>query len=191
MISSALRERLRTLALRVLFVVGIAAIILALALLLTACQTTAGRGLTAVWAQRVHTLNTRQPCSSDPTTLRTADLALVLYVAEAARAGVVASYEAGAALLRGRPIAVCMVSQWEPCCVGSICAQGSRGPDSSPKAGCSGDLWAWAVDSGTLIHELGHVVATLLGVPQRPDHHDAWAKVEARVQAAFAAAVAP
>lgn len=203
MISSALRERLRIVALRVLFVVGIAAIIFALAMLAAGCQTTAARGLTAIFQQRQFTQNTRQVCSSDPTVLAVADLALVLLVREAVRAGVVPSYEEAARRLGGRQIAACLVEEPEPCCVGSRCAQGSRGPDMTPKAGCAGpgDGWFWVSRhwpagspyawGGQIVHELGHAIAIRLGVHQQPDHHDAWAQVEARALAAFAAAVAP
>jgi hypothetical protein len=162
-----------------------------LALILPACKTNAYHGIATVQIH-TNTLNTQQPCSTDSDVLKLADLAAVFYLEAAARAKLI-DYEKAAKTLKKNPRWVCLIKDRESCRIGSVCSLGSDGqggykPDCSPKAGCAGDGWAWAIDSSTLVHELGHVLGLLWGIQQSPDHHGAWYGIEAQVQSKLRAA---
>jgi hypothetical protein len=160
---------------------------LLLALLLPACASTGGYGLTPVWQQRGYTLNTHAKCLAEPTVLREADISLLL-ITRAAEEAKLLDYEKARDLLL-RP-GVCLIAEPEPCCLGAFCA----GPNV--KAGCSADGWAWVSEiwqgvkrdwSSDQLHELVHVVAYAVGSVYPPNHTGPWAEVERRAQAARAA----
>lgn len=176
------------------------AIPIATLLILAGCPSTAGHGLTPVWQQRAFTMNTTQKCLPDDGLVFKTDLALVVLAKAAVAEGLAPSYEAAAKSIRIRP-GFCLIQRPEPCRLGELCTIGSAGvPDCRPRAGCAGDGWAWVSiewPEGTVrdptsdaLHELGHVFAYALGVPQRADHKDAWARVEERALGAYRAALA-
>jgi hypothetical protein len=169
-------------------------------LVLAGCPSTAGRGLTPFWQQRAFTMNTTQICIPDAELLFKVDLALVVLVKAAVAEGLAPSYEAASKLVDRRP-GFCVIQKPEACRLGELCTIGSEGkPDCRPRAGCAGDGWAWVSlewpegvvrdPTADALHEVGHVVAGLLGVLQRPDHKDAWARVEERALGAYREALA-
>lgn len=165
-----------------------------LALLCAGCPSTAGRGLTPIWQQRVHALGTSQPCLADPEVVRVADLALVLLAREAVAAGF--DYEATARAVERARVGVCLIQRPEPCCLspGVGCQRDTDG-QVTPKAGCGGEGWAWVSLEwpagtprdwrGDLHHEVAHALGFVLGVSQRADHQTAWSEVERRAARAM------
>lgn len=162
-------------------VLGLAAalVLILAALLLPACGTTARRGLTPVSQQQVHTLNTQQPCLSEPEVLPLADLAIVLLAREAAAAGLI-TYERAAELAASPPPLVCLVATPEPCKVMGVCSLGSDGKqDCRPKAGCAGLGWAWVSRTwpagvegswrAALVDEIANALGDAWGLPLRPE----------------------
>lgn len=163
------------------------------ALLLCACP--APRALTTTLIVRPsEATNTTQPCLSAPELAPLADLSLVLLAREAMRDG--HSYEAIVSALAAHRPSVCLVAAPEPCCQGRLCQVDSDG-QTRGKAGCTVDgqaVWVsrtWPPSPGydwgpTLCHELGHVVAAQLGVPETRDHQTRWATVVERAVTALA-----
>jgi hypothetical protein len=149
-----------------------------LCLLLSACTTNAYHGLATVQIH-TNTLNTQQPCITEPEILAIADTAVALYLKESADAGLVA-YPHGAKRLREVRPFVCIVEKKESC-----------GMATGLKSGCASWGWAWVAREcpswkATLVHEVGHVVAMLWGIPQDAAHtNQKWNGVESAVHMWF------
>lgn len=146
--------------------------------LLCACPSSALHStvVEGLWLQRVHDLNTRQPCLDAPELLRCAEGMAVELLARARLLGHRGSW--------GKP-ALCLVEHQEPCCVGSSCAVSST-PEASllPRAGCTFYNASWVARrsaegqpydySATLEDELRHSIAETLGIETDARHTTAW-----------------
>lgn len=149
------------------FVVGTA-----LVALCSGCPTTALHGATRVWQQVGYGLNTVQSCSYDPRVLICADQSLIMLLRMATDLGHAPDYMTAAETV-GSP-AVCIVPRPEPCCAST----NSHCLPYGDVAGCAGDGWAWVSAtsvghpenvppfdwSGTVMHEMGHIVGAALGI---------------------------
>jgi len=156
--------------------------------LLVACPSTAIQG-TSIWGQSQFTLNTEQKCIHSTRTVLLADRAVVAFTTAAVEKGFAA--DAKSVIDRftspSKP-GVCLIQKPEACRIGAACTMGSAGPDCSPRAGCAGDGWIWVSlewPAGTMrdwcgdvLHEIGHVMAARLFVPDSADHTTAWREVE-------------
>lgn len=154
-------------------------------LFLTGCKTTALYSdlVPGLWEQRQHTLNASQPCQDAPQLLRCAEKMADKLLDQAVAAGL--STSRAEVLKRWGHPGVCLVERWEPCRLGSICAEASK-PElrCTPRAGCTilNSSWVSRTDEqgrpyeygGTLEGELRVSLANMLGLPTDPRHQTAW-----------------
>lgn len=156
-------------------------LLLALALL-TACGSGTHGLVAGMWAQSpAYRLNSAARCEAPDEAIRIADLGAVLYAREVVARGWASYAQVAAAVSR---LAVCILPAPEKCCAGSeeSCVRDTDGV-VRVKAGCSVGYWSWVSRTwqgltrdvaADLLHELGHSLASTLGIATDPKHSTAW-----------------